>query len=708
MNIRFPKVESTYLPLQGGLDLMTPAISLPPGRTFDCLNYEPEISGGYRRINGYERFDGRTTPTDNAKYVKVHIELTEDVELGMEIQGGLGYAIGTLVGLVPLDTPNHYTAIIASTVENVYFAGEEISWGDHQTYMEDGTPFTFEPCGTVIENSTTESDPALHADYQLLAVNELRNRIRAVPGDGPIRGVFSLDDIVYAFRDDGMQQKLYQATGTGWIEIEYGTELQYKSGTVALTAGDVITNGSGASATVFLVANMGGSWSIDSPSVGTVILTYGSLVGNWAADDDILVGGVLRAKATAPAAAITRSFGGRLELVKHQFPGRTGGQIIYGVDGVNLAFEFSGGSFVPIRTGITPESNDHPEHITVHANYLFVSQDTSVMHPSIVSPYAFTGFSGGEYNVGDKVTGFLPMAGGNQGAVMAIFTKSSVKLLYGSGFSNFRINNSVIDIGYAAYTIQPISGTAFGLTARGLQTLNATEVYGDFQFASISSQIQPLINLYRGREECSVVLKNKNQYRVYYGDANGHCLAVGLTGDNITGIMPLRYDRPVRCIWTDTFDGVERTFFGSDDGFVYEDNKGTSFDGEPIEAWLRLAFNHSKSPAQRKRYRRAIMEATVDSFCSVNMSYDLGYGSPQVAPPALMDQTPLVGAQGGYWDAFTWDRFVWDSQTVIAPSVTLDGTEKNISMVFYSNRAQDDPHTLQGVTMMHTQRRNER
>ena len=46
------------LPDGRGLDLVTPSLQKSPGRCIDALNYEPTTVGGYRRINGYERFDG--------------------------------------------------------------------------------------------------------------------------------------------------------------------------------------------------------------------------------------------------------------------------------------------------------------------------------------------------------------------------------------------------------------------------------------------------------------------------------------------------------------------------------------------------------------------------------------------------------------------------------------------------------------------------
>ena len=109
----------------------------------------------------------------------------------------------------------------------------------------------------------------------------------------------------------------------------------------------------------------------------------------------------------------------------------------------------------------------------------------------------------------------------------------------------------------------------------------------------------------------------------------------------------------------------------------------------------------------RKRLRRAILEVDVEEYASVNISYDLGYGNPDVAPAAIQVDKSMTGG-GGYWDSFIWDSFNWDAQVVSNPSLSIDGTEKNISLTFYSLRAQDKPHTVQGVTLLSTPQRLER
>ena len=57
------KVESQYFPFSGGLNIITPALSLEPGECISANNFEVDIRGRYRRLDGYERDDGTGLPS---------------------------------------------------------------------------------------------------------------------------------------------------------------------------------------------------------------------------------------------------------------------------------------------------------------------------------------------------------------------------------------------------------------------------------------------------------------------------------------------------------------------------------------------------------------------------------------------------------------------------------------------------------------------
>lgn len=679
------QLKQDFYPLAGGLDTMTPALMIDPGKCFDAQNYEPVITGGYRRIDGYERFDGRLSPTASV-YWLLTIAQTGVVNVGDTLTGATSAATLKVLAISG-------SMLVAGRVTGTFVLSESLN---HSGIV-----------GSITSLPQASSAPAPidDANYMLLAANDRRADIGSVPGSGPVRGVWRYKGIVYAFRDNvgATASLMYKATATGWTPVAFGTELLFSAGLAAgstIGPGTIITNGT-ATAVVVIVLLRTGTWG--NGAAGSLIIT--PLSGSFANGDTIDVVSTPIATAASASTQITRLPGGTMEFCSINFTGSISTQKMYGVDGVNPAFEFDGTNYVPIHTGSNP---DLPTHVINFKESLFLSIQGNVEISGLGNPYSWDVLQGAaSFGVGDTITGFVPNGGTYQtGSTMSIFTDKHLYTLYGTSSIDYKLVTSIWDMGFSAGTMQPVSNDTYGWTSRGIQTIITTLTFGDFDYNSISHEIQSLINVKQGLQISSTSLHAKDQYRVYFSD--GTALTVGLTGDKMNGIMPLNYGLPVRCICTDqTPLGPEVTYFGSDNGFVYQDNIGTSQDGNPIEAWIRLAFNHTKSPRVRKRYRRAIFEGVVESFSMLNISYDLGYGNADVQPSAPAADMSVNGS-GGYWDQFTWDQFTWDAQVYFSPTLSIDGTEKNISFLVYSNYAQFRAHTFQGVTLIYTPRRLER
>jgi hypothetical protein len=280
-------------------------------------------------------------------------------------------------------------------------------------------------------------------------------------------------------------------------------------------------------------------------------------------------------------------------------------------------------------------------------------------------------------------------------------------VLYGATTLDFSLVPSSRDIGYRSYTMQTVGNSSYGLTARGIHAVVTTLDYGDYDFDAVSFPIASLVATKIGLETASTTLKTKDQYRIFFSDNSA--IVVGFSGDKISGLMPLDYGMVVRCITTRTLtDGTEATYFGSDDGYIYKDNTGTSFDGAQLTALIRPVFNNLQSPRERKRFRSATFEIKAEGYAQVNVAYDLGYGTADVLSSRVSGKN--IDGIGGFWDqsGLNWDRFNLDEQAFSDPTITIEGTEKNISLFFYSSRAQDQPHTVQGVTLRYSPRRDQR
>jgi hypothetical protein len=61
-------LKSNYFPFEGGLNLVDPALSITPGECISADNFEVDIRGRYQRLDGYERADGQTLPSEITFY----------------------------------------------------------------------------------------------------------------------------------------------------------------------------------------------------------------------------------------------------------------------------------------------------------------------------------------------------------------------------------------------------------------------------------------------------------------------------------------------------------------------------------------------------------------------------------------------------------------------------------------------------------------
>ena len=686
MRPRFSQVDADYFPLNGGLDLVTPAISMPPGKLISCQNYEPAIGGGYSRKKGYERFSGKALPSSKGYWIAT-VSLSAIVAVGDTITGVTSAVTGVVIFI------HDATTLVLAVVSG--------------TFVAETIQVSAVDVGTVSTVFADAADmPSDHADYKNLAADNWRPQIATVTGSGDMRGIWYYEGSWYAFRDNAgaTAGDMWKATSGGWTQVAFGSEIQFTGavGEIFVYSGTPIAGlASGATARVVKPMLRTGTWTV--AGAGTLIIS--NITGTWQSGEAIQVSGVTKATSASLATPITRAAGGQLEFVNANFTGSTATKKMYGVDGVNKAFEFDGTNYIPIRTGMTA---DAPTRVIAHKNFLFLSFLGSVQYSAIGAPYSWTVVLGaGEIATGEYVTGFSIQSGDTTSASLAIFTSARTFMLYGTpGTASLTLVPTTDDIGALAFTAQSIGNDTLTLGARGIQRLLTTLKFGNFEFASISHLIQPTITTLQGLQICSTTIRDKNQYRVFFTD--GTCLVVGLTGDRVSGITVLAYEDPPLCICTAQMtDGTEVTMFGSDTGYIYQDDSGTSFDGEPIEHWIRLPFNTLKSPRLRKRYRAAVLEIKCDGYMQFNVTYDLGYGTYDVEQGVGATAREVVAA-GGYWDQFVWDEFTFDSQAIANPRIALDGIEKNISLLFYGSRDQDDPFTIQGVTMLTSKTRQER
>lgn len=674
---QFAKVQYAMIGLAGGLDQVTPTLSLKPGIAREALNFECSITGGYSRIAGYERYDGRTSPS-TASYASITCNLSASVSVGQTITGATSGASGVVIAV-------ESGVLVYTKGVGTFQVGENVQ-------------VSAVTKGAVTALGGASPTAAASAAYTALAANVYRADIQAVPGSGPVRGVAYYNGNVYAWRNNagGTALDLYRATSGGWTAVSLGQYIAFSGGTIALAEGNII-NGhtSGAAATVLRVVLESGTWAAGT-AAGKLII--GSVTGTFSATDDIRVGATKYAECDSTQTAITMLPGGRVESVIANFGGSNTTRL-YGCDGVNKAFEFDGTVFVPITTGM---ANDAPTHIAAHKQHLFLSFGASVQFSSIGEPYRWSPiFGAGEIAMVETVTMFLIQPGDQSTGAMAIYSNNNTSVLYGSSSEDFKLVSYNIGTGAKPHSGQNIN-QSYTFDDRGVITLATSLNYGNFDSAALTLNIRPFVQQRRNLVTASGVNREKGQYRIFFSD--GYGLYLTFVNGQMVGCMPVRFPDPVAVMCEgEQPDGSETSFFGSNDGFVYRLDSGTSFDGDQIDATMTLVFNAIGSPRALKRFRRASLEITGDGYAQFNFSYDLGYGSVEYEQPSVMSYSTSLAAS--FWDSAVWDAFVWDGRTLAPSEVEVEGTAENIAVRVDCTSDAYQPFTINSVILHYSMRR---
>lgn len=666
--------------LAGGLDQVTPTMQRLPGFCRRAQNFASALNGGYRRVDGYERFSGKTKPSD-AQYGVINVTISGTFNAGDTVTGQTSGATGKVLTVVTTSTPNY---LVLTKTTGTFQSGENLQVSA-VTQGVSSSLLTLNGAPTI----------KLHAQYRNFAADDYRNDIAAVPGSGPVRGVQLFNNVVYAFRNNsgGTQVDLWKSTASGWAVVPYGEEVSFTGGNSSVGDGDTLTQG-GVTATIKRVVVTSGT----SPNLVGRLVIHSRSGGDLAAGAATSTGGGALTLSGIQT-NITPLPGGRFEFHVANFTGASATRRIYGCDGVNRGFEFDGTDFgyVPISTGM---SQDTPTHVREHKKHLFFSFGPSAQHSGIGLPFQWTPVSGAaELAVSEDITGFQGQPGSEGGGALVIFTRNRTYVLYGTSSSDWVLNQYREELGAFPYTIQDVGYTVY-LDDRGVTNLQTAQEFGNFSHATMSNLVRPTINTKRAIAISSCVSRDLSQYRIFFSDKSA--LYFTLVGSEVIGIMPMLFPDTVRCITSAEFsDGSEGIFFGDDNGFVYQMEKGTSFDGDAIEAFIELTFNFSRGPRMRKRYRGAMLELDGTAYAEFAFGYVLGYGSTEFDQPGTIP----VNLSSAFWDSFFWDNFTWDGSTLVPNRLDLGGTANNISLSVHSEADYFEPFTLTGLVLFYTPRR---
>lgn len=675
--------------LGGGLDEVTQPLAIPPGRVINCLNHEA-VDSGYGRSDGFERFDGRVGPTDFPFYLLSFEDGSAALVAGNTITGATSGAVG--VALVDAELESGAWDGTGAGVVGVRMVSGEFTASETLTVA--AVP---RATASGVVEGTLYSGDAYEDSVALASRDYVRALIAAVPGSGPVRGVWELEDVVYAFRDNvgGTAGAMYKSSASGWQAVALGHTLDFTSGgTTEIVEGDTITGAtSGATASVKRVIVQSGDWAAGDV-VGYLVL--GSIVGTFTGEDlDVGASTNLATIAGAPVATSLPA-GGRYFFHTHNFYGGSGTRRVYGCNGVGNGFEFDDSMFAPIRTGM---ANDTPSRVAVFRNHLFFAfPGGSVQNSGTAEPMSWEALTGAaEIGIGSEVADFIVMTD-----ALLILGEHGIFSLIGYDATDFQLGPITLEAGAKPFSAQRF-GPGIYLDNRGLRSISATQAFGNFAMGTFTQAVQKTLRRKRqagAQPVASTIIRGKNHYRLFYSDGSGISFYLGR---KFPEPMYFELGKVVHsCCTSETEDGTERSFFGAEDGFVYEMDKGDSFDGEPIEAFLQLPYAHCGSPDVMKRVPKVSLDVAPRGETSLGVSLEFDYsGGEQTGTSGA---TVSAHGAGGLWGVANWGEFAWGAPVENVLEVDTDGAGFNASIIVYSNSAVHAGYDLRGGKIFYLDR----
>ena len=469
-----PAVRQEFIAFKGGLDLETPPLFVPSGMIRASQNYECDVMGGYKTVVGYERFDGRPSPSSQ-HYAVISLLITGAFAVGNTVTGGTSGASAVVLSVVPALGPASAYLVVTKIV-GAFIAVENLKVA--------GVTQGVSTSGATVDGAAT---PLLHAQYTALAADNYRADIAAIPGSGDTLGVVRFNGITYGFRNNAgaTAAAIYKSSGAGWVPVPLGETVSFTAGAVALNEGATLTQG-GVTATVKRVVLLAGS-VLAGTATGRLTI-YNRAGGNFAAGAATTTGGGTLNLSGAQS-PITIQPNGFYKFIVENFGGSTGTRRVYGIDGANKGFEFDGTdySYTPIITGM---ATDIPTNLIGHGAHLFFSFPRgSVQFAGAGTPYIWTPLLGaGEISTGDEVTGFLELPGSQSAGALAILTQHRTFILYGTGPTDYVLVPYRKELGAYANSMQDLGFPLF-FDDKGVADLQTVQYYGNFISSTLTQRM---------------------------------------------------------------------------------------------------------------------------------------------------------------------------------------------------------------------------
>ena len=697
-------------PLQQGINA--------PGSARILRNYEPSIEGGYRRIEGYDKYDSSIIPPYGAPVVHGDGQSGTTLVLGAihtsPVAGDVfALAGGAIDGATQTGTSLNVDDLDVSPSANDTFtiAGSTTVYTISSATSLSGTAstLTISPAITVAPIDGAVLSFRYSVEVSGVSFDATNNRVTLTIGQTMVVNPSNADAVTFVSTTSNYKAlgvavwedkiivvknaDIFKTTGSGFTKInvyDYGTTLVHGA------------SQSGSSLAINGITGI--------PQAGDVFKIAGvDLVYTVTADAIVSGGGstlaINPALASSPAndAVVTFISVARESAVKARFARYNfdGTEKIVIVDGFNPPALYDNTDFVALPAA--PAAVLGATHVIEYKNALFFGKGTTLTFTGPFFDSTFeSGDGAGSINVGSVITGLSVFR--NQ---LIIFTERHIQQLTGSTLSDFKMQPITKDIGCLdGDTVQEIGGDIIFLAIDGLRLLSATERIGDFGLAAVSKPIQNnMIDFIATNTDfTSCVVREKSQYRLLGFNNN-------ITQESAQGIIATQFaeqggantgfaeTRGIRAYVADSSynEAVEVIVFANDDGYLYQLESGNSFDGGNIKTTFATPHLPMQDARIRKTFYKLFLYTDPKGSVNFDASLKLDFDTQDSIQPAPIAFSNTGGASGLFGEV-VYGAGLFGSKLLKLFETQVIGSGFSVSFQFESDST-DPPYSLDALTV---------
>ena len=426
-----------------------------------------------------------------------------------------------------------------------------------------------------------------------------------------------------------------------------------------------------------------------------------------------------------------------VDRLRHaQFNFGTGNKIVF-VDGVNEAIIFDGSHWCEIKstnsggyTAGTSHNNgagtaggalalNAPALVDVFENHLFLSgheANRSVMaHSAPNDPYTWTSSAGaGQIAAGFDVVQIKPFRDN-----LFVFGSKNIKKVTVNSSNAFALENVTTNIGCVARdSVLEIGGDLMFLSPSGLRPVAGTSRIGDVELQTLSNPIQStLVDLIKNEDMDALVgvaIRAKSQVRYFVTSTSGSDLvaageSIGIIGGltDSSGSLEWEFGELLgiraSCTTSDYVGTTEIVLHGDHNGKVFQQERGTSFDGSNIISVYSTPYLDFGETEQRKALRKVNTFVRAEGPFEMNLAIDYDWGDYNTAVPITYTQAsagaPTTYAGRGV--TYNGTNIVYGGASKPVMTSDIQGSGFSVRASFVTD-GQSEPFSIQGIVFEFT------